>query len=71
MEGGRRDIDLLFPFCGFVVVDILDHLRCFQERGCSFLPSILSHSLLCSLILSLDPQIGSRWNGMILLFCLP
>lgn len=68
MEGGRRDIDLLFLFCGFVVVDILDRLRCFQES----IPALYSFpKLTCSLILSLDPQIGSRWNGIILLACLP
>lgn len=71
IEEGRKEVDWLFPFCGIVVDDVLDYLWCFWGKGYSFILSILSLNFLCSLILNLNQQKRSRWNGTTLLTCFP
>lgn len=31
-RGGRKKVDLLFPFCDFVVDEVLDYLRSFRGK---------------------------------------
>lgn len=68
-RGRRRKFDLLLSFRDFVVNEVLDYLWCFRGKEYPFLLSVLSLSLLCSIILNLNPQKGSRWNDIILLAC--